>query len=193
MTKLLLSTILLFVLAAGSSANYDTAIAAYEKGDYAAAIETFRGLAEEGDPRAQCILGLAYAYGEGVPQDHAEAGRWYWKSAEQGYAEAQYNLGVAYTFGEGVLQDYAMAVEWFRKAAVQGVPEAQQALGYMYSAGRGVEKNPVYAYAWFHVAAEAGNQAAQQDRDIAARDLTPTRRHEAEQLSQELLKNYAIK
>jgi TPR repeat protein len=35
-----------------------------------------------------------YADGRGVPQDHAEAVRWYRLAAEQGNAFAQFRLGV---------------------------------------------------------------------------------------------------
>ena len=38
-----------------------------------------------------------YGAGRGVPQDDAEAVRWYRLAAEQGEASAQYNLGVACT------------------------------------------------------------------------------------------------
>ncbi len=37
-----------------------------------------------------------YDNGQGVPQDYAEAVKWYRLAAEQGYAYAQYNLGVMY-------------------------------------------------------------------------------------------------
>jgi TPR repeat protein len=61
---------------------------------------------------AQYNLGLMYGKGWGVPQDYAEAAKWYRRAAEQGYAKAQYNLGVMYYNGEGVPQDYAEAVKW---------------------------------------------------------------------------------
>ena len=38
-----------------------------------------------------------YDEGEDVPQDHAEAVRWYRRAAEQGYAGAQFNLGTIAT------------------------------------------------------------------------------------------------
>ncbi len=41
----------------------------------------------------------AYDKGQGVPQDYAEAVRWYRKVAEQGNASAQFNLGVMYDSG----------------------------------------------------------------------------------------------
>ena len=63
-----------------------------------------------------------YANGKGVPQDYAEAAKWYRKAAEQGYADAQNNLGMMYVNGQGVPQDYAEAAKWTRKAADQGDP-----------------------------------------------------------------------
>ena len=50
--------------------------------------------AEQGQAEAQYTLGFMYAKGEGVPQDYAEAMKWFRKAAEQGHAEAQHNLGV---------------------------------------------------------------------------------------------------
>ena len=55
-----------------------------------------------GTPDAQNNLGVMYANGEGVPEDDAEAVRWYRLAADQGDADAQYNLGVMYANGEGV-------------------------------------------------------------------------------------------
>ena len=52
-----------------------------------------RPLADQGDATAQYDLGLMYAKGQGVPQDYAEAVKWFRKAADQGDASAQYNLG----------------------------------------------------------------------------------------------------
>jgi len=40
-------------------------------------IDALRVRAEAGDASAQSVLGFRYANGEGVPQDYAEAVRWY--------------------------------------------------------------------------------------------------------------------
>ncbi|MYE58441.1 MAG: sel1 repeat family protein, partial [Alphaproteobacteria bacterium] len=45
-----------------------------------------------------------FGNGEGVPQDYAEAARWYRRAAEQGIASAQFNLGLVLNNGEGVAQ-----------------------------------------------------------------------------------------
>ena len=58
-----------------------------------AEIKLYRTLAETGDASAQNRLGLIYQNGEGVPQDDAEAIKWYLKAAEHGYTAAQNNLG----------------------------------------------------------------------------------------------------
>ena len=62
-----------------------------------------RAKAEVGDTSAQFNLGDMYDTGEGVPQDDAEAARWYRLAAEQGDADAQFNLGVMYDTGENAV------------------------------------------------------------------------------------------
>ena len=67
-----------------------------------------------------------YANGEGVPEDDAEAVRWYRKAAEQGDAVAQVPCSVSCTpMANGVPEDDAEAVRWYRKAAEQGHADAQ--------------------------------------------------------------------
>ena len=89
---------------------FAAAIEAYERGDYATALAGFQNYAEQGNAAAQSNLGVMYANGEGVPEDDAEAVRWYRLAAEQGYAAAQFNLGFMYANGEGVPEDDAEAV-----------------------------------------------------------------------------------
>ena len=65
-------------------------------------LEAVRKKAEAGDATAQDNLGLVCEGGEGVPQDYAEAFKWWREAAEQGYAFAQTNLGLMYQKGRGV-------------------------------------------------------------------------------------------
>src|SRR5215204_2645157 len=88
-----------------SAAPIDDAIAAYEKGDYAAALPLLRTLAEQGSSAAQFYLGVMYSDGLGVPQDYAEALKWLRLAADKGIAEAQYSLGAMYDKGRGVAQN----------------------------------------------------------------------------------------
>ncbi len=118
-------------------------------------------LPTQDSPEAQYNLGVMYASGEGVPQDDAEAVRWYRMAAEQGHAEAQNNLGVMYDNGRGVTQDDAEAVRWYRIAAEQGEPRAQFNLAGMYDNGRGVTQDDAEAVRWYRIAAEQGEPRAQ--------------------------------
>ena len=76
--------------------------------------------AEAGDPRAQNRLGLAYAQGNGVPQDNAEAAKWYRKAAEQGHGVARLNLGILLAEGRGVERDLTEAYKWTALACRAG-------------------------------------------------------------------------
>ncbi len=117
--------------------------------------------AGSGDASVQVKRGWAYANGEGVPQDYAEAARWYRKAAEQGLSLAQHNLAVMYHFGYGVRKDPAEAMKWYRKAAQQGVARSQLLLGDMYAKGQGVDQNYTEAMKWYVKAAERGDLVAQ--------------------------------
>lgn len=120
-----------------------------------------RARAEQGDVAAEYKLAQLYYEGRGVPQDYAEASRWYRKAAEQGYAIAQFALGDLYFHGIGVRQDYAETVRWTQKAADQGYAKAESGLGYLYSNGVGVSQNYVEAFRWYNRAADQGNVEAE--------------------------------
>jgi len=65
-------------------------------------------------------IGFLYANGQGVPQDYAEAMRWYKKAADLGHTPAIFMIGVFYQFGKGVPKDEAQARVWMKKAAAMG-------------------------------------------------------------------------
>ena len=123
--------------------------------------EATRHAAEQGDADAQFNLGDMYANGRGVPQDDAEAVRWYRLAAEQGHASAQFDLGFGYANGRGVPQDYAEAVRWYRLAAEQDDASAQFNLGVAYDNGEGVPQDYAEAVRWYRLAAEQGHASAQ--------------------------------
>ena len=83
--------------------------------------------AEQGDALSQYSLGFMYARGNGVPEDDAEAARWYRQATEQGHAAAQQNLGTMYAYGEGVPEDDIQAYAWISIAAAQGAENAKNA------------------------------------------------------------------
>jgi TPR repeat protein len=151
--------------------------------DYAEAVKWYRLAAEQGYASAQFNLGLMFDFGQGVPQNEAEAAKWYRLAAEQCNASAQYNLGLMYKRGQGVPQNEAEAAKWYRLAAEQGYASAQYNLGLMYYQGQGVPQDYVEAHMWWNLAAAAGQKNAAKNRDIIARQMTPSQIAEAQRLA----------
>jgi formylglycine-generating enzyme required for sulfatase activity len=85
-------------------------------------------LANAGDADAQYSLGVLYGRGVWkhfeVPEDDAEAVKWFRLAAEQGHANAQFDLGKLYLHGFDVTQDYVEAYVWFSVAAAGGHADA---------------------------------------------------------------------
>ena len=48
--------------------------------------------AMQGNAEAENRLGVMYHYGRGVPEDRAEAEKWYGRAAAKGHRLAEYNL-----------------------------------------------------------------------------------------------------
>ena len=148
------------IISPAGAQSLQQAAAAYERGDYATAVGIYRTLAEQGDPKAQNRLGIAYRDGH-ASGDARDAVTWFRKAAEQGFAEGQFNLGRMYALGSGVARDDEAAVRWYRSGAEQGNANAQTNLGFMYSLGRGVAKDDAVAVMWYRKAAEQGDAIAQ--------------------------------
>jgi uncharacterized protein len=165
----------------------EAGIAAYQHGDFAAALRLFQPLAEHGDASAQSNLGVMYEQGRGVAQNYREAMRWFRLAALQGDASAQSNLGVMYYKGQGIAQDYGEAMKWYRMAAEQRNPEAQFNLGVMYEEGRGVAQDRVRAHMWFNLAAaiatDGNAKLAAKNRDIMTKSLTREQLFRAQEMA----------
>jgi TPR repeat protein len=135
-----------------ATAPFEKAQAAYRQGDLAAAERLAGPLAEEGDARAQSLLGLIHLRRRGGPQEDAEAVAWLRRAAEQGDASAQFGLGVMSEEGRGLPKEPAEAMRWYRLAAERGHAPAQYNLGLWYSKG-GEEHDDVSAHMWLNLAA----------------------------------------
>ena len=172
--------------------NIEAGESAYQKGKYGVALKLLQPLADEGDPRAQAVVGLMYYHGRGSKQNDAEAAKWFVLAADQGEPRAQFNLGVMHAEGQGVPQDYAEAIKWYRLAADQGEARAQFNLGVAYAEGQGVEQDYITAYMWFNLAAprfppsEADRRrAAINNRDLTASRMSREQVVEAQRLARE--------
>jgi uncharacterized protein len=142
--------------------SLEDADAAYKRGDYAAAFQLFRALADHGNAEAQYNLAAMYVSGRGTPQDDGQAMHWFQKSAGQGHILAQYSLGVGYENGRGVEKNHVAAMSWYFQAASQGLAAAQNNLGFMLATGEGgVPTNYDDALKWYRKAAGQGLAVAQ--------------------------------
>ena len=139
----------------------------------ASEFDEMKALADQGDAYAQNNLGVMYDNGRGVPENDAEAVKWFRKAAAQGDAYAQYNLGVMYLAGRGVPENDAEAFKWYRKAADQGDAEAQFNVGNGYATGRGVPQNNIRAYVWWSMAKTQGDADAATNIDKLKPKMTP--------------------
>lgn len=177
---------------ASPGADADAAYAAYDKGDHAAALRLARALAEQGDVRAQSLVGLIYYSGRGGLRNEAEAVKWFRVAADQGDAAAQFRLGLMYSEGQGVPQDHAEAARWYEFAANERYAPAQYNLGLLYAAGEGVAQDHVQAHLWLNLAVThfpasdtRNRNAAIQSRDVAAGKLAHEQLAEAQRLARE--------
>ena len=69
----------------------------------------YRQQALEGDLMAMNNMGVCYAQGIGVVENHEMAFQWYMKAAELGDIYACYNVAECYYQGDGVEQDFERA------------------------------------------------------------------------------------
>lgn len=170
----------------------DSAFASYQAGDGATALQLARPRAEQGDARAQLVLGLVYYYGRSVARDQSEAMKWFRRAADQGDTTAQFYLGLMYATGQGVPQNFSEGARWYRLAAEAGHPQAQFNLGVMYFNGEGVQQSNVHAHMWFNLAAarfpasdRRSRERAAKVRDVMAIKMTREEIAEAQKLARE--------
>ena len=71
---------------------WEDGMAAYNRGDYVPAIRLFRPLAEQGNPKAQSVIGVMYRKGQGVAKSSVRAFVWFSLAAKRGDARAKAEL-----------------------------------------------------------------------------------------------------
>ena len=109
--------------------------------------------AQAGSCVNQCILGLAFLHGDGVPLNYVEAFRWLSLAAKQGASRAVLNLAYMYANGLGVQQNVPEAI---RLHEAVGTPSdssdafaARLELARIYSRGLGVAEDRHAASEWY--------------------------------------------
>ena len=129
--------------------------------DYEKAFRLLKPYADEGNAKAQNIIGQLYQYGLGVKQDLPKAVILHKLSAEQGDKYSQYSLGQLYQNGQGVKQDYIESARMYKLSAEQGHRISQYHLGQIYQNGQGVKQDYLKAIKWILQASKNGVPEAQ--------------------------------
>ncbi|HVU20665.1 MAG TPA: TetR family transcriptional regulator [Rhizomicrobium sp.] len=126
-----------------------------------APLDRLTALANQGDTRAEVVVGLRYLKGDGVPASEKDAARWFERAARSGNAVAQNYLGALYQSGRGVPVDLNQAMHWYEASAMQGDRHAMSNLAVLYAGGAGGSNNFAEAARWFQRSAELGFVDAQ--------------------------------
>jgi hypothetical protein len=122
------STALTAIALTVQAGPWEDGYADYQRKDYAGAVAKWRGVAQSGNREAQSLLGIMYAFGQGVPQDYPQAIKWLRLAAAQGEPKAQFKLGSMYANGQGFVRDHQRAAMWFIMAAEGGDAKAPKEL-----------------------------------------------------------------
>lgn len=91
-----------------------------------------------------------------LPENQAEAARWWSMAAERGDEDAKLKLAVKMVNGQGVQRDPAKGRHICDQAAKSNNPRAEYCLGYIYEKGLGVKPDLKKAREWYEPAAAVG-------------------------------------
>jgi TPR repeat protein len=79
-------------LSGAFAGTWEDGMVAYNRGDYVPAIRLFRPLAEQGNAKAQSLIGVMYRRGQGVARNSVHAFIWFSRAAARGDARAKTEL-----------------------------------------------------------------------------------------------------
>ncbi|MCH7372489.1 MULTISPECIES: tetratricopeptide repeat protein [Aeromonas] len=137
-----------------------TASRAWRVGHFEQATHIWLPLAEQGQPRAQALMGWSHELGQGSEQDLARAIALYRRSAEAGDAFGQYRLADLYLRGVGVPRDLRAAFHWMELAARNGDVPAMLKVGVLHLMGVNGRVDMAQAKQWLYQASQKGNKLA---------------------------------
>ncbi|MDR3424661.1 MAG: phospholipase D-like domain-containing protein [Alphaproteobacteria bacterium] len=119
-------------------------------------------LAEQGNPKGEAMLGMAYQDGDfGLPKNAAVSMNWYRKAADQREPLSEWRVGVSYLNGEMGEKDETKAAKLIRDAAEQGFAQGEAVYGSLCAEGIGVPKDIAEAIRWYQKAVEQGDARGQ--------------------------------
>ncbi|WP_439830304.1 tetratricopeptide repeat protein [Aeromonas caviae] len=135
---------------------------AWRTGHFDEATRIWSPLAEQGQPRAQALMGWSHEVGQGSEQDMDRAIRLYRQAAQAGDAFGQYRLGEVYLRGAGVKRDLHEAFRWMQLAARNGDVPAMLKVGILHLMGVNGRVELAEAKQWLYQASQKGNKMALQ-------------------------------
>lgn len=133
---------------------------AWRVGHFEQATRIWQPLADQGQPRAQALMGWSHELGQGSEQDMLQAISLYRQSAEAGDAFGQYRLGDLYLRGVGVPRDLRAAFHWMERAARNGDVPAMLKVGVLHLMGVNGRVDMAEAKQWLYQASQKGNKLA---------------------------------
>lgn len=135
-------------------------------------------------PNAAFELGLIYRLGEdGIPQNDAEAFKWFSHAAGQGHTNALSEGGNMLLQGRGTAKNYRTGEAWLTDAATKGDAGAQFMLGCLFSgavADVPWQKNLVEGNKWLLAAKANGHTRAAIHLEVNNESMTPNQITEAQ-------------
>ena len=114
--------------AAAGNAAWDAGTNQLMAKDYKDALVTYRKASDAGNAEAANGIGVIYLQGMGVPENDAEAVKWFQLAADRGSNAGMMDLAQCYNAGKGAPRDPAKAQYWLKKAADAGNMDAKDVL-----------------------------------------------------------------
>ena len=180
---------LMLLSVTAKSGEWEDAVTAYEKKNYAVAFAKFRKLEESGNNSASLVIAMLYSEGRGVKKDCKEALRRYKAAAELRNPVALYSLGVKYRDGECALQDSGEAIKFFKLAAEAGYQLAFLTLGDIFSNDLIYPRDFTRAHMWYNLGAEHGQSSCGMLRDSLQIRMKGEQVLEAQKLAKKCLES----
>jgi len=144
---------------AQTPSSYESALTAFESGNYTDALIFGKLAGIDGDGDAQVLVGHILANGLSGAADKNDAVAWYLKAAGNGNTDAMVALGELAVNSQGGLSA-SDAVNWLTQAANKGRADAMRALADIYLQGKGTAPNQTKGREWLMKASDYGDVSA---------------------------------
>ena len=142
-----------------SLSGYESALSAFENGDYGTALLHAKMAGLGGHAESQVMVGHILAKGLSGPVDESGAVSWYLRAARSNNTDAMVALGELAIGAHGGLSA-SDSVRWLKQASDLGRTDAMRALAEIYIKGRGTAPDPVRGRNWLVKAANYGDALA---------------------------------